>query len=388
MRRATLCLLLLLHGPGCVQTPDLERDYDRSGGDDCTACVDEPGDPDDPGSDSDDVGPACEPACDPGWTCSASTCIRVIAEGQADPIAVAVDETYVYWANAGSFDVLGNFKSDGSIMKAPLDGGQAVPLAVDQGLIWWAAIDDSFVYWVALSWGGQEADILRVSKAGGSPELLASFANFNLARLDADHLYACGTWDAVDGLFLVPKDGGTDPQWIASCGRDLVVGEDALYGYWWDTYKFYSMPKDGSADWTPTGAQSIDMNVLFGAIDGSFYYWEQRDAWRIFKGPAEGTPLVVALEDNFLGYRIPAVEADALYWLAISQGAGDRGLFVATTTPNLSQPAGTLSASHVLSWRTTLAIAPERLYVVSSSDYGATDGIVFAIQKPVYVPPE
>jgi len=66
-----------------------------------------------------------------------------LAFNQPNPVALTIDSTSVYWANAGT----GN--KDGAIMKLPINGG--VPFTVVSGLDRPSAlaVDSTSVYWIA-----------------------------------------------------------------------------------------------------------------------------------------------------------------------------------------------------------------------------------------------
>ncbi len=62
----------------------------------------------------------------------------VIASNQAQPLAVALDDTFVYWGDHLS----------GHIMKAPKGGGPAIAIVSGEGSFESIAVDDQYVYWI------------------------------------------------------------------------------------------------------------------------------------------------------------------------------------------------------------------------------------------------
>jgi hypothetical protein len=64
-----------------------------------------------------------------------------IARDQNRPAVIAVDDKYVYWGNLGS-----EAGSNGSIARAPKGGGKTLVLAVNQKPVD-LAVDDTYVYW-------------------------------------------------------------------------------------------------------------------------------------------------------------------------------------------------------------------------------------------------
>jgi hypothetical protein len=61
----------------------------------------------------------------------------VLAQGQTDPIAVAVNSGYVYWTLPGT---------NGAVMKMPTSGGTPVAVAANQNGPWGVAVDEPSVY--------------------------------------------------------------------------------------------------------------------------------------------------------------------------------------------------------------------------------------------------
>ena len=67
-------------------------------------------------------------------------CQVIIASQQNNPVGVAVDTNNVYWVTYGD-------SSNGTVMKAPIAGGIATPLASTQPYAAQIALDGSSVYW-------------------------------------------------------------------------------------------------------------------------------------------------------------------------------------------------------------------------------------------------
>jgi len=89
------------------------------------------------------------------------------------------------------------------------------------------AIDNEFVYWVNY----QDGKLQRISKAGGTPLLLARFPQFSAHFLDVDgsHVYVD---DGDDRIVRIPKEGGapevlTEPQF-----NPQSIRVDASGIYW------------------------------------------------------------------------------------------------------------------------------------------------------------
>ena len=106
--------------------------------------------PVDAGADSGPDGGApieCGP-CPEGWPCIDGMCAQILAEGQPGLMAFARDAARLYWVNQGSFDRLGNYQHDGSIVAMPIGGGELVTLAGGRERPLGLQVDDDYVYWV------------------------------------------------------------------------------------------------------------------------------------------------------------------------------------------------------------------------------------------------
>ena len=151
------------------------------------------------------------------------------ARGDADPILHAsglgqpehllLDERALVWAN----------KTQGTLMSLELATGEVRTLATGiSGPEHALAMTDAHVYWA----GWRDGTVMRVPRAGGDPELVASIAASSLPcgmAVSATHLY----WTLFGGaLQRVALDGGAveDLTWATSSGPSSpIVSGDFLY---------------------------------------------------------------------------------------------------------------------------------------------------------------
>ncbi len=90
----------------------------------------------------------------------------VLATGQVDAYAIAVDETNVYWTTTGD----GSTDSPtGTVMRTPKDGGDITAVAERQAGPLAIVTDATYLYWVA----SQGRSVFRMAKSDGArPELI------------------------------------------------------------------------------------------------------------------------------------------------------------------------------------------------------------------------
>jgi sugar lactone lactonase YvrE len=141
----------------------------------------------------------------------------------SNPWGVAIDADYVYWNDPGSSRVVRQAK----------DGGSLEDLAVDERGAMQIAVDADGIYWVSIS-----ELVVRHSRGPGEPvETVATFESLdeNISwvggiSLDATHIY----WTAYPAnvVMRVSKDGGAPEILAAQQSYPLGVAVDDDYVYW------------------------------------------------------------------------------------------------------------------------------------------------------------
>jgi len=136
------------------------------------------------------------------------------------PNGIALDPRNLYWTRSSA--------SGGAIMKADLDGGNAIELAMNLVSPGAVALDDANVY--AIDDGG--GSVVKVSKAGGPVTTLATGQAARTLAVDASGVY--WTDGAGGSVRRVGLEGG--PVSMLASGQKmptrLVV--DACHLYWLD----------------------------------------------------------------------------------------------------------------------------------------------------------
>jgi hypothetical protein len=164
--------------------------------------------------------------------------VVTLAEGQKQPSSVSIDHRDIYWVNRGV--KRSDYFKDGSVVRAPLDGGSAPSiLAAEQRLASSLVMDDTAIYWVtALDYetSSSRGVILKRPKAGGPTVELASWKWNEAAYLALDETHVYWLTPIRLMLFRVRKDGGGEEQIMtedivgqAALASGLVVDERCVY---------------------------------------------------------------------------------------------------------------------------------------------------------------
>ncbi len=182
--------------------------------------------------------------------------VAQISTGQSDPVAVALDATFVYWAN---------FSSGGSIARAPVDGGETSVLAI-AGAPWSIALDDGTVFWT----NRQDGSVQSLPKTGGTGVTTihtdGSFADLRGLVVDETNAY----WvDAGRGeIQTAPKAGGEVRTLVSDLSHplDLALDGDAIV--WVEAGDTWATEACTSADGRVATAAKADGAGLRVLADG------------------------------------------------------------------------------------------------------------------------
>ncbi len=170
-------------------------------------------------------------------TCSLpeSCTVVTLAAQRAQPSALALDGTHVYWVDRGGDP------GTAAILKTLKHGGPVELLAAGQGIVSSLAVDDTHVYWTNLQSPGVDPAIvavMRVSKDGGSPEAQSPVQSnpWGVATGDGQvvwtNLPADGAPVTTGEVWTMPAGGG-EPMLLAP-GQKTPISVTVQAGrvYW------------------------------------------------------------------------------------------------------------------------------------------------------------
>jgi hypothetical protein len=267
-----------------------------------------------------------------GGACSAGACVSlpagILATGQGNPGAIAVDATDVYWTNGGT-SPSHNAKSggpirEGSVMKCAKTGCGNTPTVVASGLCLanQIALDDTSVYWS--SYYG----VMKCAKSGcgSSPTTLASVSAGGLA-IDSTSLYFFDLHaGAVEKVALA---GG--PIVVLATGLNLPfqLTADATRVYWTDMQGGYvqACSKEGCGS-SPTVIAAGQTALVGVGVGGGNVYFTNSNPLSLGAvlscpvGSCAAPSVFAGQESNPIGF---AVDAAGLYWYVTDDGSSNAG---------------------------------------------------------------
>ncbi len=221
-----------------------------------------------------------------GGACNGAVMKVPLGGGAAVPLAsvlrpdgIAVDSTNIYWTDQGSTVEPYADSTAGTVMQMPLNGSSAVTLASGQNWPSAIAVDGTNVYWTN-SGGvdGTNGAVLTVAIGGGAVTVLAPNQDVPLALgLRGGSVYWANNGQDITGsmgsIMKVAKGGG--PSVMLATGSvpgALAVGE--MDAYWTDD----SYGRDGVFVVPLTGGVAASLpsgqNLAEGiAVDATNIYW-------------------------------------------------------------------------------------------------------------------
>ena len=279
-------------------------------------------------------------SCIGTWT--GERCVLLLASGQSSPASIAVDDTDVYWLNAGTEPVR---YIDGTVMKTSKNGGEIVTLATGQAFPGSIALDETSVYWSVYD-PTNVAALVKMPKAGGTPTTIVS------GQLDvAGVVVSAGSAYFTDnGVMKVPVDGGapatltgTDYNLHGLAANDAgVFFTDELVG------AVLRVGLDGGATTTLASDAGLLSDI---AVDAVHAYWLTvvGDAGAIVRAPLLGGrgrgPSVTLATTSGSPFAL-AVGTEGIYW---QNGGAPTGVAL-MKVPKDGGPVTTLATGLAQSW--------------------------------------
>jgi hypothetical protein len=192
------------------------------------------------------------------------------------------------------------------------------------------AVDDTSLYWLEHGEETQgEGRLMRVSKCGGTPEQIATTANYpGRVVVDATRAYWSNQSSSdTGGVMSVPLAGGAATILQAS-GNATGIALDATYVYWIDHgAAVMRTPKVGGAAVTLASGQ-VPWDTV--AVNASRIVWTNQPAmgWSLTAMPVAGGPLITlasASTGSVVTYPGLAIDDTRAYWIAYGPGYGAIG---------------------------------------------------------------
>jgi sugar lactone lactonase YvrE len=236
-----------------------------------------------------------------------------IASGQANPKAIAVDDTKVYWTTSG-----------GTVMSGPKTGGVPTAIASSQtGLTMplGLAVDQTSAYWLT------EQLVRKGPKGGGSfTDLASGESGLTALALDAGHVY----WVSFNGgdgtLKSVAKDGGTVTTIVTGLNRPMAIALNTTHVFIAESGTEPNAFNDGMISRVPIGSGNKEVLKQGQGAPYSIAVQNGQLLWTNFggqtvvsipippAGQAADSPVLLASMQS--GAKGVAADTAYVYWLS------------------------------------------------------------------------
>jgi hypothetical protein len=271
----------------------------------------------------------CDPIANPHG-CPAPT----VAMSTSHPYGLALDADHLYYST---------LDASGSVMRIPLGGSVAEPIATGEASPFDIAVDDTNVYWCLAD--QPSGHVVMAPKAGGMRQQLAvgdAFPGVGRVTSDGTYAYYVGSFNVI---YRVAVAGGPS-AYVAAGPDNSIVNDVALYDgeLFWANDGIYNstfsakLPGTGYVGRAPvTGSSNLGRTTLKGgldspvwrtavdgdhvfAIDGSFIYRGDRQGGGM-TAIAPSTPATGQIYDMLSdGVYVYFVDSHAVYRLPVAGG--------------------------------------------------------------------
>jgi hypothetical protein len=253
-----------------------------------------------------------------GGVCSDGKCQPIaIASMQHGPGAIAVSASHIYWVNHGD-----DSGSGGAVMRLPVEGGPASPVASAETGATGIALSSTDVYWTSMVDGGA---VRKVSQAGGSAVTFAASAGATTVAVSSTQVAWIEATSTQTNLKIAPLSGGAATTVAMAAEKSSAIrgqlAMDAARVYWVTPLGVYAaMLGGGSQDMLapyPGNAYGL-------VVDKSNLYWSNlSDGGAVMKLALPATAPAVAMAEGRHGPQMLALDSDHLYWAENGSVNGD-----------------------------------------------------------------
>lgn len=194
------------------------------------------------------------------------------------PVALALDETHVYWA-----EIVLEGDVESQIRRVPRAGGTTEVLHAQLSGILSLATDDTGIYFT------DTGEVMRLAPSTWEASSVHPEGNGMLVQRDGELYWWSHDADADEGrIYSMPLDGASTATLVGvGAGRPTgALGIDDTHLYWGvrETGEVLSLPRDGSsAEATVVATGQCPHGV---AVDDTHVYWHHDDSCHLTEGVA------------------------------------------------------------------------------------------------------
>ncbi|HEY0713780.1 MAG TPA: hypothetical protein VGF45_13965 [Polyangia bacterium] len=235
----------------------------------------------------------------------------VLATSQADPWAMAVDATHVYWTNQSVTN-----SSAGSVVRVPKDAAERATVLARSQAPNMVTVDDTHVFWTTRI--NSEGRVVKRLKTGTTNESIITGLDDPMGiTVDADFIY----WTDVKrgGVYKRAKNDNKAPIVELASGQMkpwlIVLGGEFVYWTNRDGRSVMRTRKDGMS--APEMLAPALWDVFGIAVDDTAVFFrdaEQNGAGRVMKFTLATRQLQQLASTSGEGARFLSIDETSVYW--------------------------------------------------------------------------